>query len=93
MARGALARQHPAAGFRGHECFPRRAADGKASSLISVLLGRDGDGSSSGMAAFVSYWGQMSRHFSVMLLCLGKLKVEMPSEEHASGMSTTGSVP
>lgn len=51
-----------------------------------------GDGSFSGMAAFMGYWGQTSRRFSVVFLSLGKLEVEMPPEEHAPGMSITGSV-
>lgn len=38
------------------------------------------------------YWGQINKCFSVVLLSLGKLKVEMPPEECAPGMSITGSV-
>lgn len=45
-----------------------------------------GDGSSLGTAAFLGYWGQMSRRFSVVLLSRGKHKVEMPPEEHAPVM-------
>lgn len=48
-----------------------------------------GDGSSLGTSVFVGCWGQISRHFSAVFLSLGKLKVEMPPEEHAPGMIIT----
>ena len=44
------------------------------------------------MAVFVGDWGQLSRHFSVVLLSLGKLRIEVPPEERALGMSITGSM-
>lgn len=64
-----------------------RAARGKAKSLRPVPLSPWWR-----WQFFRNGWGQINKCFSVVLLSLGKLKVEMPPEECAPGMSITGSM-
>ena len=74
MDGGALARQHLAAGLRGPGYCPHAGElqGKKPDHLARCCWVPSGDGSSLGTAAFVGYWEQMSRHFSVVLLSLGK---------------------
>lgn len=93
MDGGALARQHLSAGLTRHRCFPQPPGLQGKSQITQV----GATGSLVEMAVLhewllSDYWGQINKCLPVVLLSLGKLKVEMPPEECAPGMSITRSV-